>query len=208
MKDLGTASEVLNIRIKYDRQKGILSLDQRKYAEEILRRFNMFDCDPVKLPSDPNQKLSSKMSPTTENELRQMEIIPYRGAVGSILHLAQCTRPDLSFSVTNVSQFNQNPGQAHWKAVKRILRYIKGTLNCKLTFARDGKYGEMCAYSDADWASSFEDRRSCTGYVFLWKGGAISWSSKKQRTVALSTAESEYMALTAACQEAIWFDQL
>lgn len=208
MKDLGNASNVLGIRIEYDKRRGTINLDQQKYAELVLRRFNMFDCDPVKLPSDPNQKLTREMSPSSENEIKQMGTIPYQEAVGSILYLAQCTRPDISFAITNVSQFNKNPGLAHWRAVKRILRYIKGTLNCKLTFARDSKYEDLCAHTDADWASSFCDRKSCSGYIFLWQGGAISWLCKKQPTVALSTVEAEYMSLSAACQEAYWLNQL
>lgn len=208
MKDLGSASTVLNIQIEYDRKNGILQLNQRKYTEQVLKRFNMFECDAVKLPSDPNQRLTMEMAPSTDEQREQMENVPYQEAVGSILYLAQCTRPDVSFSVTNVSQFNQNHGQAHWKAVKRILRYLKGTLNCKLTYSRDSKFEHLTGYSDADWGSSFCNFASCSGYVFLWHGGAISWASKKQPTVATSTAESEYLALTAASKEALWLVEL
>lgn len=109
MKDLGEATSVLGIRINYDHEKAIITLDQRKYTEQILRRFNMFDCDPVKLPSDPNQKLTSEMSPTTEEQFEQMKSIPYQEAVGSIMYLAQCTRPDISFSI--LSQFKRESVQ-------------------------------------------------------------------------------------------------
>lgn len=203
MKDLGAATNVLGIRINYNREAGTLSLDQQSYIEDILRKFNMFHCDPVKLPSDPNQKLTKDMA---ENKIDSN--VPYQEAVGCVLYLAQCTRPDISFSVANVSQFNQQHGQAHWTAVKRILRYLKGTLHYKLTYARDTKFDELCGYTDADWASSFVDLKSCTGYAFLWQGAAISWATKKQPTVALSTAESEYMSLSAATQEALWLSQL
>lgn len=155
MKDLGSASNVLNIQIDYDRRNGVLQLNQRKYTEQVLKRFNMFECDSVKLPSDRNQRLTLEMSPSTDEQREQMKNVPYQEAVGSVLYLAQCTRPDISFSVTNVSQFNQNHEPAHWKAVKRILRYLKGTLNCKLTYSRDGKYEHLIGYSDADWGSSF-----------------------------------------------------
>lgn len=208
MTDLGLANNVLGMRIDYDRQKKVICLDQRKYTEAILRKFRMFDCDPVKLPMDPNQKLTKEMSPKTDCEYEQMQSIPYQEAVGSILYLAQCTRPDIAFSIAIVSQFNINPGNAHWKAVKRIFRYLKGTLDSKLVFAKDSKYDDLCCYSDSDWGSNFCDFKSCTGYVFVWQGAAISWQSRKQATVALSTAEAEYMALTNACQEAISLNQL
>lgn len=165
MKDLGSATNVLKIQIEYDRKNGIIQLSQRKYAEYILRRFNMFDCTPIKLPSDPNQRLTMEMAPSTDDEIEQMKNIPYQEAVGSILYLAQCTRPDVSFSVTNVSQFNKNHGMAHWKAVKRILRYIKGTLDCKLIFTKSNL--KLSGYCDADWGSSFCNFASCTGCFYL-----------------------------------------
>ncbi|XP_055308382.1 adenylyl cyclase 78C-like, partial [Sitodiplosis mosellana] len=109
MKDLGTASNVLGIHIDYDYRNGVIKLDQRKYTEAILRRFNMCDCDTVKLPKSPSERLTKDMSPTTEDEIRKMSNVPYQEAVGSILCLQQYTRPDISFCVAVVSQFNQQP---------------------------------------------------------------------------------------------------
>lgn len=208
MKDLGTASNILGIHVDYDFKRGIIQLDQSKYIEAILRRFNMFDSNPVKLPKDPNQRLTNEMSPITENEIQKMENIPYQEAVGSMLYLQQCTRPDISFSIAIVSQFNQNPGNVHWMAVKRLLRYLRGTIGVKLVFTKNGKHSNLCCYSDSDWGSSFCDYKSCSGFVTIWQGAAISWRSKKQTVVALSTAEAEYMALAAACQETLWLKQL
>lgn len=208
MKDLGSATNVLGIQIEYDRKNGVIHLSQRKYAEQVLKRFNMNDSTPVKLPSDPNQRLTMEMAPSNKEQLEEMKNIPYQEAVGSILYLAQCTRPDISFSVTNVSQFNQNHGMAHWKAVKRILRYLKGTLDCKLTFTKNSNNLKLTGYTDADWGSSFWDFASCTGYVFKWHGGAVSWRCVKQKTKALSTAEAEYYALTEASKEALWLVEL
>lgn len=208
MKDLGNASNILGIRIDYDQRNGVIKLDQRKYTEAILRRFKMFDCDPVKLPKDPSQRLTNEMSPKSDDEIQRMKNVPYQEAVGSVLYLQQCTRPDISFGIAIVSQFNQNPGVAHWTAVNRVLRYLRGTLDAKLVFAKDSKYDELCCYSDSDWASSFCDYKSCSGFVTLWQGAAISWRSKKQTVVALSTAEAEYTALAIACQETLWLKQL
>jgi len=113
------------------------------------------------------------------------------------------TRPDIAYAVGAVSRYSSNPGELHWKAVKRILRYLKGTANFALEY-NGGSSEKVKGYSDADWAGSLDDRRSTTGYVFTMNGAAVTWSSKKQPTVALSTTEAEYMAMTQAAKEAIW----
>lgn len=105
--------------------------------------------------------------------------------------------------MNDVSRFNANPGKAHWVAVKRVLRYLKATSDYKLQYTRSSS-GALVGYTDADWASDVDKRRSCTGYVYKMCGAAISWASKRQPTVALSSTEAEYMALSASIQEAIW----
>jgi hypothetical protein len=105
-----------------------------------------------------------------------------------------------------VSRFNSNYGLSHWKAVKRVLRYLKGTKHYTLEYKRGA--GDIRGFCDADWANDINDRRSVTGYVFTLNGGAISWNSKKQPTVALSTSEAEYMALGQAAKEGIWLKTL
>jgi hypothetical protein len=112
------------------------------------------------------------------------------------------TRPDIAYAVGATSAYNANPGEQHWKAVKRIIRYLKGTKNLELEYRQNNE--RIHGYSDADWAGSLDDRRSMTGYVFVLCGGAITWNSKKQPTVALSTTEAEYMALGQTTKEAIW----
>jgi hypothetical protein len=130
-----------------------------------------------------------------------MRGVPYREAIGSLMYAALGTRPDISFAVSFLSQFMQNPGRAHWEAVKRVFRYLKGTKDTCLVIGGTGKGLE--AFSDADWASQ-EHRHSISGYVFTIGGGAVSWSSKKQVIVALSTTEAEYIAATHAAKEALW----
>ncbi|HVX00094.1 MAG TPA: Ty1/Copia family ribonuclease HI, partial [Candidatus Babeliaceae bacterium] len=113
-------------------------------------------------------------------------------------------------AVTILSQFSSNPGKPHWIAVKRVLRYLNGSINYKLVYGGiNGRQmdPELIGYCDADWASNVDDRRSVTGYVFMLAGGAISWKTKKQPTVALYSVEAEYMAATQATKEAIWFRQ-
>lgn len=118
------------------------------------------------------------------------------------MYAAQLTRPDIAHAVGVLSSFNSNPGQQHWNAAKRVLRYLKGTKSNKLCFNSNG--GNLEGFCDADWANDIDDRKSITGYVFVLSGGAISWQSRKQQTVALSTTEAKYMSLTSAAQEAMW----
>ena len=116
------------------------------------------------------------------------------------------TRPDLSFAVSDISQYLSNPGHAHWEALKRVFRYLQGTKHWKLTFGGPGRKPGLEVYSDADGMSQ-ETRHAISGYAFLLDGGAISWSSKKQELVTLSTTEAEYVALTHAAKEALWLRQ-
>lgn len=167
----------------------------------------MDNCNPISTAIDSNQRLSKTMGPTTEKERQDMMAIPYQQAVGSLLFASQVSRPDINFAVNNVSRFCSNPGHAHWSAVKRILRYLKGTMSLKLVYSKCSD-SNVTGYCDADWGSEIDDRKSTTGYVFMHQGGAVTWNSKKQPTVALSTMEAEYMALCSATQEAIWLKQL
>lgn len=208
IKDMGEASSVLGMRITRDQEAGTISIDQSKYIAEVLTRFGMTDSNPVSTPLDLNQKISLEMSPKTESEKREMRQVPYQEAIGSIMYAAQVTRPDICFAVSTLSRYNNNPGKPHWNAVKRVMRYLKGTINNKLTYCRNGS--GLTGFCDADWGGDCDYRRSTTGYIFMMQSAAISWNSKKQPTVALSTTEAEFMSMVAAIQESIWiknFDQ-
>ncbi|HVX00074.1 MAG TPA: Ty1/Copia family ribonuclease HI [Candidatus Babeliaceae bacterium] len=161
-------------------------------------------------PLEAGCRLSKSDCPSTAEEISEMKNIPYQSAVGAIMYAMLGTRPDISFAVTILSQFSNNPGKVHWNAVKRVLRYLNGSVNRKLVYGgRNSRQmdPELIGYCDADWASNVDDRRSVTGYVFMLAGSAISWKTKKQPTVALSSVEAEYMAATQATKEAIWFRQ-
>lgn len=164
-------------------------------------KYNFVDMKPSSIPMDPNLPLSHSQSPKTPNESAQMKNIPYREAVGSLMHLAVGTRPDIAFAVSTVAQFGANPGMPHWEAVKKIYRYLLGTKTLALTFG-NSQHG-LEGYTDADGASQ-EHRHAVSGYAFLLDGGAVSWSSKKQELVTLSTTEAEYVAATHAAKEAVW----
>ena len=118
------------------------------------------------------------------------------------------TRPDLTFTVNKLAQFSSNPGVAHYEALKQVLRYLNGTAHFRLTFGRLGDAVDLVGWTDSDWAQDPDSRRSIGGFVFNVAGGIVSWSSKKQPTAALSTAESEYMAASNATKEAIWLRTL
>lgn len=126
----------------------------------------------------------------------------YRQAIGGLLYLAGGTRPDLSHATAYMSQFNNRPTKEHWAGVKHIMRYVRQTTDWSLTFKRNGRGVEV--FGDADWANDKVDRRSFSGYVVMLAGTAISWSSKKQRTTALSTVEAEYLSMCHAAKEVLW----
>lgn len=207
MTDLGEARHLLGIRITRDEAEGEVRIDQEAYIRKMLEKFKMMDCKPVSTPNDPNQKLTKEDLPMGDDEANEMSKVPYKEAIGSLLYASQATRPDIAYAVGLVSRFCQQPRRIHWVAVKRILRYLRGTLSAKLVFSKKGD-PNVEGYSDADWANEADDRRSITGNIFKFQSGPISWQSKKQRTVALSTTEAEYMALSATSQEALWIRSL
>ena len=210
MKDLGEAKKILGMEIKRDKVKGTISLTQTQYLKKVLQRFGINDkAKPVSTPLAPHFKLSALMSPSTEYEREQMNHIPYANAVGALMYAMVCTRPDISHAVSMVSRYMHNPGKGHWQAVKWILRYIQGTVDIGLKFEKDRNVGKhLVGYVDSDYAGDLDKRRSTTGYVFTIAGGPVSWRSTLQSTVALSTTEAEYMAVTEAFKEAIWLHGL
>jgi DNA-dependent RNA polymerase auxiliary subunit epsilon len=198
MKDLGMLSWFLGI--EFTCEKEVIKMSQTKYIEAVLRRFRMEDCKPR---SSPCETVSlNEESETVDSRL-------YREIVGSLVYIMTSTRPDLCYSVTKLSQYLSAPTVVHLNTAKHVLRYLKGTADKGLVFRKSDERVSLIGYCDADWGSS-EDRRSITGYGFkLNKNGPlISWKSRKQPTVALSTCEAEYMSLSSAIQEAKFLSQL
>lgn len=206
MNDLGPISSILGIHVERDGPTGNLKLSQTRYANDLLKKFGMFDCKSVATPIESNTKVSKEDGPKSEQETREMEDKPYRELVGGLIYLANATRPDLSFAASVLSRFCSKPGIVHWQLAKRVLRYIKGTLKYGITYEKDNK--NMHAYVDADWGSDIDDRRSYTGSIIILAKGPISWQAKKQRSVALSTMEAEYMGLSEVMKETIYLKGL
>ncbi|KAJ9689270.1 hypothetical protein PVL29_014779 [Vitis rotundifolia] len=193
MKDLGEASYVLGIKILRDRANGVLKLSQRTYIEKILKRFNMHNCSSTKAP----------ICPQKDDEREEMRTIPYSSVVGSLMYAQVCTRPDIAFVVGVLGRYLSNPGSQHWKAAKKVLRYLQGTKDFMLTYRRTNIL-DVVGFCDADFAGCIDDKKSTTGYIFMMAGGVVSWKSVKQTLTASSTMEAEYVACYEACCHAIW----
>ncbi|GLB43841.1 putative encoded by [Lyophyllum shimeji] len=202
---LGELHWLLGIEIKRVREQRTIHLSQRSYIDSILRRYGLQDLKPASIPMDTSVRLSSAQSPATMAEFAAMRDVPYHEAVGSLMYAALGTRPDIAFAVQTVSRFSTKPGPAHWEAVKKIFRYLKGTIELWLSYGRSG--GALTGYADAD-GSMAEDRHAISGYAFIVNGGAVSWSAKRQEIIALSTTETEYVAATHAAKEALWLRSL
>ncbi|KAJ8575401.1 hypothetical protein ON010_g3812 [Phytophthora cinnamomi] len=133
-----------------------------------------------------------------------MQVKPYRALIGCLLYITTCTRPDVAYIVTQLSRFLENPGQQHWKAAVRVLRYLKSTRDVGIVYNGNEEKIVVEAYTDADWGSNLDDRRSVSGTMVMISGAPMVFKSKYQRTVALSSAEAEYMALGLCTQDVLW----
>jgi hypothetical protein len=150
-------------------------------------------------------KLSLKDCPVRDCDVERMSKVPYSNAVGSLMYLMVCTRPDIAYAVSVVSRYLANLGKKHWEVVKWILKYLRGTANVGLVYGTNcGNHVEVTGFVDSDYAKDPDKGRSITGYMFLVQGCVVSWKATLQHVVALSTTEAEYMALTEVVKEAIW----
>ena len=202
MDDRGELHYILGMEVTRDRKNRIMTINQKNYLENVLKRFNMDNCKSVSTPME----ASVSFSKLTESE-EPVDVTLYQAAVGSLNYAAIATRPDLSTVVGKLSQFMQKPGKDHWVAVKRALRYVQGTLDFGLKFESSDSF-VLHGFADADWAGCAESRRSTSGYVFKIGNATVSWSSKKQAVVALSSTEAEYISLCRATQESVWLRNL
>ncbi|KAE8692180.1 putative ROP-interactive CRIB motif-containing protein 6 [Hibiscus syriacus] len=200
MKDLGEAKKILGMEISRDRQRGKLCLTQKQYLRKVLQCFSMNEnTKHVSIPLASHLKLSSQLSPKTNEERVYMAKVPYANAVGSLMYAMVCTRIDISQAVGVVSRYMHNPGEGHWQAVKWFLRYLQQTMDVGLVFEQDEALGQcMVGYVDSDYAGDLDKRRSTIGYLFTLAKAPVSWKSTLQSTVALSTTEAEYMAVSEA----------
>ena len=203
--DLGEIHWLLGFAVKRDREKHTISLSQSSYIRGILQRYGFDHIRPVSTPMNPGLRLSKANAPKTTEEFAFMRDKPYRETVGSANYTAIGTRPDISYVVSVLSRYLDNPGPDHWAAVKHLFAYLSGTADYELVFGLEEH--SLLGYTDAD-GSMHEDRKAISGYAFIINGGAVSWSSKRQDIIALSTTEAEYVAATHAVKEALWLRTL
>eukprot|EP00253_Pinus_taeda_P033382 PITA_33382 len=198
MKDVGNLHYCLGLEVWKD--SGQTFLTQGKYARNLLERFIMEQCKLATIPLQQNLKLSS------DDGTKEVDATMYKQLVVNLIYLTT-TRPDLAYSVSVLSQFMSKPLESHWVAAKSVLRYLSSTSNYGILYTNTSDV-ILAGFSDSDWASNLDDRRSITGYTFSIGSRVIAWSSKKESTVALSSCEAEYQALCAATCEAIWLRRL
>ena len=199
MKDLGVAKSFLGVEFLYN-SEGV-ALRQKYYIEQVLEKFAMSQCKPVKTPL-----CAPTMQEAGFEILHDPGIKRFREAIGALLYVSTRTRPDIAAAVGILSRKCQNPSQQDWANVKRIMRYLKGTSSMSLQFS--GKNESLLplveSYSDADWAGDVSDRKSTSGIVIFFNRTPVVWKSRKQTGVSLSSTESEYVALSERVKQTNW----
>lgn len=188
------------VGLQLERSKGHLFIHQTKYIEKLLAKFNMSNANGCSIPIDPHTSLIKK-------KVVPEEKIPYREAVGSLMHLAIVSRPDIMYGVSLISRYLDCYDNTHWAVVKKILKYLKETKEFGIHYSSTSN-NIVEGYSDSDYASDTETRRSTSGYVFIKNGAAVTWASQRQQSIALSTTEAEFMAACSATKEALWIKRL
>ena len=197
MSMMGELTFFLGLQIQ--QSKNGICVNQSKYTRELLKKFGMDNAKEARTP------MSSTLSLNHDTNSKSVDKKEYRGMIGSLLYLT-ASRPDIMFSVCLCARFQANPKESHLTAVKRILRYLKGTKDLGLWYPKNGSF-DLVGYSDADFAGYKVDRKSTSGCCQFLGSSLISWHSKKQNSVALSTAEAEYIAAGACCTQLLWIVQ-
>jgi hypothetical protein len=197
MSMMGELGFLLGLQIKQTKD-GIM-IHQQKYIKEILKKFGMDGCKAMTTPMATTIKLDK------DENGKDVDPTLYRGMIGSLLYLT-ASRPDIMFSVCCCARFQANPKESHVTAVKRIFRYLIGTSNLYLWYPLESNL-DLMGYTDADYAGCLSDRKSTSGMAIYLGPCLVTWASKKQHTVALSTAESEYIAAALTCAQLLWVRQ-
>jgi len=205
MRDLGPIAYILGIEVIRDRANRKMYLSQRKHVSDVLERFQMADSRPVSTPLSKSSPLTKEDCPQSPEDLEYMKSVPYLSAVGSLMYLSVGTRPDISFAVGALSRFNANPGQAHWKQVQHVFKYLAGTKDLMLCYGPGQDGTSLHLYSDADYAGDVDSARSTSGHTVFIGKCLVNWSSKRQPVVAKSTTEAEYIAANEAGSDGVWF---
>lgn len=197
----GEPSVFVGMEINQSDDRSMISIKQSHYIKQLLKRFGMEDCKPVVTPGDTNIKL-------TASEEEPNAKIPYQEAVGALLYLSIISRPDITFQINRASQFNARYNQTHWVALKRVFRYLAGTIDTGIVYSPKSENFELIGFADADYASDTVTRKSTSGFVVTLGNSPISWASRLQKSVAQSTTEAEYVAIADCTKDILWYIQL
>jgi hypothetical protein len=205
VKDLGKINTFLGIRVDYNLNQGIMSLDQTTLIHKVAKKFNVEQCIPVLTPIEKDLNLIIHENESEDKILSNT----YQQLLGCLMYIMLGTRPDLSFSITYFSQFQNKVSQKHYNYLLRVLKYLVTTSTRKLTFTKSADENNIfTVYSDASWASCNISRRSVTGFCFMLHNNVTLWKSKKQNIVALSSTESEFLSLCEALREFAWYTRI
>lgn len=199
MSDLGRLSYYLGLEV--NQQNGYVELKQEAYAKRVLEKAGMESCNPTRFPMDPKAVITKDEGGTAVNATE------YKSIIGGLRYLVH-TRPDIAFAVGIISRYMEKPTELHLNAAKRILRYIRGTVSYGLIYSETSANNAITGFSDSDLGGNVEDRKSTSGVVFYLNESVITWVSQKQKCVALSSCEAEFMAATAAACQGIWLRNL
>jgi hypothetical protein len=204
-RDLGQAKEYLGMRIIRDRKKRTISLDQSRYAEKVVKRFGQENCKPVSVP------LPTGYNPrphSTQNQSNATLRSRYQSVIGSLLYIMLGTRPDIAFAVIKMSQFSSNPTEEHLQKALYIVHYLSSSPDLCIMYSGTGNHNGLCAYSDTDWAGDVETSHSTTGYAIFLGNGIVSWLSRRQRRVTLSSTEAAYCGMTETAKQLHWIHNI
>jgi hypothetical protein len=203
IKYMGDAAFLLGMKL--DRHPTGIVLHQSQYIQRKVVEFGAYDLPQASCPLDPKSRLS-KASLDDQLQFQSLNI-NYRALIGSLNHLSVLTRPDISFAISKLLQFLENPGLTHYTAAMQVLRFLHGTMYRGLHFMKQESF-HLRTFVDADWANCPDTRQSHTGFLVQRNSHLISWKSTKQATVSLSSTEAEYKALADACKDIVWIQHL
>ena len=210
VKDLGKINKLLGIQVVWNKTTGSISFSQENYIHSFLDDYKLQNITPYNTPEPVGQELTADMCPSNKSEVDEMKDKPYANLLGKAMYAQVGTRYDISNTIKNLSCFQKNPGILHWWALLHLLRYLKATAHYKLTYCppphrvTPEEWVKPIRFINADFAACKDTCKSTLGYAFMMSGSPVSWSSKRQATVALSTTEAEYIVLSRASQQLRW----
>ena len=205
IKDMGSPRLIVGLEVIRDMRQGTIAVSQGHFIDELTVRYHQTSAPTAPTPLSSGFEFTGEDCPSTARDREEMAQLPYRSLVGALMYIMIGTRPDISFAVGCLSRYLINPGKRHWDQALRVLNYLRGTRDLVISYSQHSTNGlTLRGFSDSDWAGEKDGSRSTSGYVWMLSGGPVSWKSRLQPIVALSSTEAEYITVTAAAQEGIW----